>query len=48
MTNDELERIERNMEFVVEHQAKFEADITRTKSAPPSASIPSLISSSGI
>ena len=32
MTSEEIERIrriERNMEFVVEHQAKFEADITR-------------------
>ena len=32
MTTEELERIQRiecNMEFVVEHQAKFEADIAR-------------------
>jgi len=36
MTNDELERIqriERNMEFIVEHQAKFEADIGEIRGA---------------
>ncbi len=32
MTNDErerIERMERNMEFIVEHQAKFSVDIDR-------------------
>ncbi len=36
MTNEDLQRtqrIERNMEFIVEQQAKFEADIAEVRSA---------------